>query len=411
MKNYINKIIILLLLSVVIISCDKKDTDFRNFFDNKEITYPGVASKVFTRSGKYRAQILFNPSPDPNVAEYIVYWNNKKDSLVIPSTIRNTADTVKISIPNLQEYVYSFTIYSKDKSGNRSVPLQVNNLKVYGDIYENGLYSRAYDATNPYVYDVANNSLRLKFLKADTLDGFNVDTKIQYTNNVNATIEKVLKPQDTLITLNNYKRGSKILYKSSFLPTRTSLDTFYVKQFAEYPPVYVLEQCDKSKFAEVYLDKDVKIYNGDECPVRKLWDGSVGPQGYPNIFHSADGSKMPQVFTFDMGKTYERLSQIEETGRNCCNTTLRFEVWGIDDLTNAKTTLDASEMGWKEESISKGWTLLKEVIRPDDGKAAMKFSLMDNPPPVRYIRIRIIQAQDSNSTSSMSELTFWSKQL
>ena len=51
----------------------------------------------------------------------------------------------------------------------------------------------------------------------------------------------------------------------------------------------------------------------------KLWDGSVGPQGYPNIFHSNGANQLPQTLTFDMGKVYNSLEQIEETGRNCCH--------------------------------------------------------------------------------------------
>ena len=156
------------------------------------------------------------------------------------------------------------------------------------------------------------------------------------------------------------------------------------------------------------LPNDVNTYESGTS-ISKLWDGSVGPQGYPNIFHS-DGAYIAHVLTFDMGKSYDNLAQIEETGRDCCNNPDRFEVWGRNDLNGATTNLRADDSGWKAEAIAKGWVLLKDVTRGDDGKNAQKFDLIANPPPVRYIRIRVLHTVTGSGYSNMSELTFWNKQ-
>jgi hypothetical protein len=111
-----------------------------------------------------------------------------------------------------------------------------------------------------------------------------------------------------------------------------------------------------------------------------------------------------------MGKIYTNLAQIEETGRDCCNNPTKFEVWGIDDITNAATTLRADNPGWKDEAIAKGWKLLKEVVRTDNGNSAYKVALNDNPPPVRYIRIRVLSTSNGSSASNMSEITFWNRE-
>lgn len=410
MKKYIVPFALLLSLGLMILGCDKKDTDFKNFYDNKEVVYPGLASKVFITPGKFRAAILFNPSPDQSVTKYLVYWNNKADSLVVNATNHNPLDTVKIIIPNLKEYVYSFTIYSFDQKGNRSVPLEVNNVKVYGSIYENGLYNRAYNTENPYVLNENINSVKLNFIPTDTIDGFNISTLVKYTNTANAAVEKKLRPDSNVITLPNYKIGTDIQYKSSYVPKIGSLDTFTVAAFSTYPTIYRLVQCDKSIFKEVVLLNDVGVYESNTS-ISKLWDGSVGPQGYPNIWHSKDGSSVPHVFTFDMGKIYDRLATIEQTGRDCCGNPDKFEVWGISDLSNATTNLKANEAGWKEEMVAKGWTLLREAIRTDgEAKPPMKFDFISNPPPVRYIRIRVTHTVNNGGTSNMSELTFWNKQ-
>ncbi|HTD92373.1 MAG TPA: DUF5000 domain-containing lipoprotein, partial [Chitinophagaceae bacterium] len=95
---------------------------------------------------------------------------------------------------------------------------------------------------------------------------------------------------------------------------------------------------------------------------------------------------------------------------DCCNNPTKFEVWGIADISNATTNLRADDAGWKAEAIAKGWVLLKEVTRGDDGKEAIKTDLMDNPPPVRYIRIRVISTATGSTYSNFSEVTFWNKQ-
>ncbi|MNX45238.1 hypothetical protein D3C86_757460 [compost metagenome] len=313
-------------------------------------------------------------------------------------------DTIKVTIPNLSEYTYTFTVYSYDAQGRKSIPIEAPNVRVYGPLYRGGLLNRPFNATSPYVLN-PNGSLQLNFNTPDTI---NVNTIIKYTNASNVVTEKILLPQDMSITINDYKAGTDVQYKSSYIPSKGSLDIFSVNEFSTFPKIFSFVQCDKSLFREVRLPNDVNTYESGTS-ISKLWDGSVGPQGYPNIFHS-DGSYIAHVLTFDMGSTYTNLAQIEEVGRDCCNNPDRFEVWGINDLTGATTNLRADDSGWKAESIAKGWTLLKDITRGDDGKNAMKFDLIANPPPVRYIRIRVLHTVTGSGYSNMSELTFWNKQ-
>jgi hypothetical protein len=155
------------------------------------------------------------------------------------------------------------------------------------------------------------------------------------------------------------------------------------------------------------LSGDVGTYDGSTT-VSKLWDGSNGPQGFPNLFHSDGDHHLPHALTFDMGAVYKKLTSVEETGRDCCNNPDDFEIWGIADITNAATNLSPNDGGWEAEMQTKGWTLLKEVKRTDDGKAAFKVNFDSGLPPVRYIRIRVkhVTTGDSNY-SNMSEITFW----
>ena len=399
MKNLI--FIIGCLLLAIIFSCEKEQTDFRKFFNGQEIIYTGSVGKVVSKPGNLRTLLRWKSSTDPSIVKYVVYYN-QKDSQVV--NITSKTDSVSALIENLQEFTYTFTIYSFDSKGNKSIPTTVNNIKVYGPTYQAGLLNRAYDASNPYVA-MENGDVELNFNVPDTI---NVTTKVRYTSKSGPIKEVDLAPNVNVLKLTDYKPNTAITYRSSYIPGNGSLDVFTVAEYSTFPEILFYIPCDKSLFKEVHLTNDVQTYESGTS-ISKLWDGSVGPQGYPNIFHS-DGSYIPHVLTFDMGKTYNNLARIEETGRDCCNNPDRFEVWGINDLTNATTTLRSDNAGWKEEALAKGWVLLKDASRTDEGKNAMKFDLISNPPPIRYIRIRVLHTTTGSGYSNMSELTFWNKQ-
>jgi len=392
-------------LLALLIGCSKDDLGFKDFLKDGEKVYPGRVSAIVPKPGNLRVGLWFSPNPDPSVTKYVIYWNNKVDSMVVNAVSNRPQDTVRVIIPGLNEYAYSFVVYSLDAAGHRSIPIELPNVRIYGPLYQSGLLNRPYNASNPSALN-DDGSLTLNFNTPDTI---NVNTVIKYTNTANAVVEKVLLPKDTAVTLPGYKTGSEVLYKSAYIPGRGAIDTFYVSAFSTFPAyVYRDVQCDKSLMKAVSLPHDV--YADFDTSFDKLWDGSVGPQGYPNIFHS-NGSTLPHHFTFDLGKTYRNLVIIEETGRNQSHNPIEFEVWGINDLTGAATTLASNDPGWKAESLAKGWVLLKDAVRTDDGQAALKFDLISNPPPVRYIRIRVKKvASGDSSYSNISELTFWNRQ-
>jgi hypothetical protein len=406
MKRYklYNTYLLTALLSIL--GCSKKPNDYRDFLNGEELVYPGKVSNAQARPGNGRLQLIWMPSPDQSITQYRVFWNNGADSITISATTHSTADTVRCTIPGLSEYVYSFMIYSYDAKGNRSVSTEISNARVYGAIYAATLNNRLSDPDNPFTVH-EDNTVTLRFVTPDTI---NIRTTLKYTNQNNEEVSTSLAPADNALTLTDYKFGTPVLYQSSYIPVSNALDTFYAPRYDTFPSIYRLVACDKSLFQERDMWGDMGILQSD-TRVSKLWDGSVGPQGYPNIFHSDGNAGMPRSLSFDLGKVYSNLGAIEETGRNCCHNPDQFEVWGIADLTDAIPEMNPNESGWKDAMVNKGWTLLKDVIRTDDGSNAYRTNLIDNPPPVRYIRIRVLHnANGENSSVNLSEITFWNKE-
>jgi len=388
---------------LVMLGCAKLDTDFKDFFNGAEVVYTGAVGKVTISPGNQRTQLKWKSSPDGTIVKYVVYWNEKQDSLVIPITTKT--DSVTALITGLNEYSYTFTIHSFDAKGNKSIPVHVNNVKVYGTGYINGLLNRAINVDKPYLSYTASATV-LNFLEPDTI---NVTTRIRYENLSGQQVEVSLKPTVSTIELPNYKLGSTILYKSSYIPERNAIDVFDVREFSVFPDFIPEElECDKSLFRELRLPFDVETL--DESPLRNLWDGKREAEGYPNIYHSRDNMSIPHTLTFDMGKVYSNLTKFEEIGRSCCHNPVEFEVWGIEAVNNAATSVAGDHGDWKKEMVEKGWTLLADVKRNDDGVAPMTFKIKDNPPAVRYIRMRIKKTANNEARqSNMSEITFWNK--
>lgn len=382
--------------------CSKNNlaTDYNKFYNGHEITYTGAVGAAIVQPGNLEIGLKWKASSDPSIVKYVVYYNNGADSQVV--SVTGKPDSIKTVIKGLAEYTYSFTIYSYDAKGNKSIPTEVNNAKVYGPYYIATLLNRAYDAVTPY--NITNAGyLKLNFITPDTI---NVGTTITYTNSSGQAAQKVLSGDSTSITLTDYKSGSPISYNSSYIPVRDALDVFFAPKVDVFPTVTGIVQCDKSLFKKIKLPNDMGILE-DDTDIDKLWDGATSPQGYPNIFHSDGNASLPRTLTFDMGRVYKHLLTIEEIGRNCCHNPDDFEVWGITDLTNASTTLPSNDPGWKAESIAKGWKLLKEIKRTDDGQAPYKTNFDSGVPAARYIRIRVLHNSDGeNNYTNMTQITF-----
>jgi hypothetical protein len=399
--KHINSILMVFMAIAVLCGCSKDALDYRKYLDGKERIYPGFPGKVAAAPGNYRVKLNWKASPDPSVTRYRIFWNNSADSLEMMAPDRAITD-VSVIIPKLVEYNYSFTIYSYDKAGNKSVPVQISNVKVYGDSYKSSLTNRFLVSADPYQLD--DSGITLNFERPDTI---NIATEIRYTYKDGTIHKSSLSPNENSIRLADYKTGTRIYFRSAYIPVKSAIDTFYTVDYDSLSNIMV--PLDKSLFRPLKLANDVGTYSS-ETSLSKLWNGNKTPTGYPDIFHSDDKSPLPHHFTFDMGKPVSNLAQFEIIGRDCCNNPTKFEIWGIADLTGAETQSPGNSAGWTAESKGRGWTLLKTVERSDDGSAPFKVSLPDGLPVVRYIRIRVIEVASGDAYySNISEISFWNK--
>lgn len=98
-------------------SCSKMEDAHKPYLNDGDLRYVGAPYDVVVLSKTNCVEIQFKKTTDPSILKYIIYWNNRANSLeVIPS--ENIVESV--TIPSLVPGSYSFELIAVDKAGNKS---------------------------------------------------------------------------------------------------------------------------------------------------------------------------------------------------------------------------------------------------------------------------------------------------
>src|SRR5690606_24930385 len=118
MKRHYSTIQLLVLLSTllgILYSCTKQDYFYKEFVDTRIKHYAGKADSAKAFSGENRVRLAWEIG-DPLVDGASIYWNQKRDSLVITHPLG--VDSWEVDIEGLPETTHTFVIITKDKNGN-----------------------------------------------------------------------------------------------------------------------------------------------------------------------------------------------------------------------------------------------------------------------------------------------------
>jgi len=394
LNKYIYTAIGLILVLCMFHSCKKWD-DYKKYIEDGEKIYPSKPANISTFPGNERILFTWKKELDETVSKFKIFWNNGNDSSEVDASQYQIGDSVKHYIEKLKESSYTFSFFSYDAKGNRSVKTEIPPVNIYGSKYQNSLLNRTVKNVD---YSDENSTLTIQWGTSDTSY---VHTDIKYTDAQNKAKVLRIGPEDETVDL-SWKLGTKIYYKSTYRPAKGAIDLFETVNQDSILVQNIL--LTKTGWKKVNLANDIAA-DGYNTNLSYIWDGLLG--GYPNIYHSEGGS-IPHHFTIDLGEI-RNLTMFEESGRQdcACHNAVDFEVWGINDLKDAETSLPADDPKWKDESIKKGWTLLKTINRTDNGIAPFKVNLDDDIKPVRYIRLRILKTLDNSIESHMGEISFW----
>ncbi|MFI8380391.1 DUF4998 domain-containing protein [Leeuwenhoekiella sp. NPDC079379] len=307
----LTKIVLLVLLTGLGSCADVAEMDdFKDFTADGEINYSEKVDSLKIFSGKNRAKIQGIVDADPKITEFRVYWNSKKDSVVVPITRSIGIDTLEVVISDLPENIYNFEIRTFDSQGNSSIPVSATG-EVYGERYHATLFNR------PHTGNLSEEGLKVDYAGMDLTSGV-IGTELVYTNNLDEMVVEFTEIASSTVIIEDYKLGSQYKYRTLFLPEETALDTFYTEYSDNFTPILVPQLKNNSvpfktdgtvgrfRVLKDWISNDVVVnfdHSGDS------YGGGVGvgyDDNYSNIFAIQIGyGNVPN--TLENAKIYQTL--------------------------------------------------------------------------------------------------------
>lgn len=222
-----NQSVLLYLLwgMMIFISCSKMDA-YLDIAGRQEISYTGRVDSLKVLPGDGRLLLTWLLISDPKITGITIYYNSKRDSVIMPVKRTQGIDSMDHLFSNMPEGSYSFEVYTWNNTGSRSVPAYITG-RSYGTIYKNSLLNRA--LTNAVISE--GDAVLSWGLAEETVTGM----EVTYTNNAGSTIT-VKEPRTAgSTTLKDYKPGSSFSYRTLFRPDTLCIDTFYTTAVTRTP--------------------------------------------------------------------------------------------------------------------------------------------------------------------------------
>lgn len=229
-KKYLTGIFACLLLA----ACEKQEDIYKDFLKDGVIIYTARVDSLKAFAGDNRIALSWLLTSDPKITQCRVFWNNGADSVNVPVQRTSGVDTVRVTIPGLNENVYAFHVYTYDSKGHSSVKEEVIGTS-YGAVYQATLANRPVRKAS---YKAASQRAEIIWFGISP-EAVAVD--IEYTNETGQTVQqrevalkhptdpnRPAKFNDTTF-LEGYKQGTEIRYRTAYKPESTAIDTFYTQ--------------------------------------------------------------------------------------------------------------------------------------------------------------------------------------
>jgi len=224
MKNIKNIpiIIIIVVLSLYINSCSNTSDDYLQFVKDGEISYTEKVSQFMVYSGRNRVKVEGAIVADPKVSEVRIYWNTKKDSVVVPINRTSGIDIFSKIIEGLDENIYNFVAKTFDAQGNSSVEVSMT-AEVFGDYYINTLTNR------PLINNEITGDTPLLTINFDAMDLSTgvIGTEVVYQSTDGTEKTVFVNINDPSVEISDYELTTTLSYRTAYLPVETAIDTFY----------------------------------------------------------------------------------------------------------------------------------------------------------------------------------------
>lgn len=364
MKKNINVALFLLLFMSSVISCSDMD-EYKKFIEGGEIEYTGKIDSVVVFSGEERLMVTGLFMSDPKITNCRIYWNLRADSIDVPVVRTGGVDTLKQLI-QLPENLYNFEIFTIDRLGNKSVPVNAIG-STYGPLYRASISNRILNSATVNENGVVTMEWRTMDL---TLGAFK--TEVEYMDK-SGQLNKVTVPVNEYSTLlENYKLESEIKYSTSYIPDALCIDTFRTERATVTAVVKI--KMDKSGWSIADLSS---AHDDGANSAKNIMDGTDATRWHTK----ADGRGYPHFVAVGLGKEVT-ISQFAVWG-----TTVEQSAGMIDSRLPTTIRLEVS----KDNSA---WTDLGEFNLNNEKLGAQFIEIP--PTQASYFRFTGLKGNDKN---------------
>lgn len=372
-KFIITLIIQLLFIGLIFQSCSDITEMQREYLDRGKILYVGKIDSVKMRGGLHRVQMQGLLSYARSAVLCQISWDDQVREY--PLETISLGDTAHVLIEGLKEGSYRFFIQTFDKDGNKSLKEECQGY-VYGDNY---LLSQGKKMISKIV---ATPEKAIIYWSVEE-DAYTIT--VSYKSKENGKIKTLLLPGNVVTTeIPDWIAGGEITVKTTTLPEKDAYDLIDLTPLMFNFPLEM--EVSKSNFKVVKLPTDIPG-NAHGGLIEKIWDGDLSSMGY----HSIESDGVPHHFTFDLGvlanlTSFEMAFRQDFLGWN----PVHLQIWGIESLDGAETTLASAHPEWENEAKAKGWKLIADKHNSKE-PFIVKHTVDINAGMIRYIRYRVLE--------------------
>lgn len=363
---------------------------------------PGVVSNVNVDNQYGKVLLTYSIPNDPELL-YVkaVYENRPGNQMESIATFYNTTITLE-GFSNTDER--EVKLYSISKSEAASAPVVVKIKPLTPPV------QRVFASLD---FERDFGGIKVKFVNEDSA---NIAIGVLTRDAQGAPVQKDMFYTSAKIDSFN-ARGFTATKQWFGLFVRDRWNNLSDTVWKELTPLFE-QQLDKKLFRTLTLPTDAKPVSSGAGNIQNLWnDKLIGGSSSNNTWmRTNNGSGIPHWISFDLGVT-ARVSRFVEIPRGAFdeNNLLYsagdpqlYEVWGIETLP-----ADGSFNGWTKlatcEVVKKSG--LPTGVNSDDdinnAKAGFQFNVEATAPPVRYIRIKMLQTFGNADYFWMAEMTFF----
>jgi hypothetical protein len=344
----------------------------KEYIKDGEIIYAPKVDSLSLVAGRERILFNFWLYNSPNVRTVDIYWDGRKDSMIIPVSPSSERDSLSVILPNLVERSYTFDVRTTDNYGHKSL-WTTDFGSVYGATYESTLSQRR-------VRDLVLTD------KSGTINWFAggsglVRVETRYRNKAGATVVVHTQANENTTVCPDAAPNSTFEYRSLFIPEEHSIDTFALAWTTAEEPFPNTYRFDRSDWVVLSVSDETASDGGGK---NTLIDDDLG-----TFWHSQwEGGEAPlphwAIIDLNSPKKFIRIETYRRRGN-----------------TNSKTI--QYFVGDDPDPESSGWVQIAEGAFTSGDKVTIDIPASVATDKGRYLKIYL---PDSNRTplTSIAEI-------